>query len=75
MATVLSISSTSFKGFGGRRRTKMSKTKKILSREEIKERRAIKRHFHEEDEKWIKEFLENEIEEYRNIRLRNDDPE
>ena len=53
----------------------MSKTKKILSREEIKEHRAIKRHFHEEDEKWIKEFLENEIEEYRNIRLRNDDPE
>lgn len=53
----------------------MSKTHKVLTREETKERRAIKKHLHEEEQKWEREFIRDEIDKYRNPRLRNDDPE
>lgn len=53
----------------------MSKTKKILSKEEIKERRAVKKHLHEEQERWEREFLNDELKKYCYPRLRDDNPE
>ncbi len=53
----------------------MSKTKKILSKEEIKERRAVKKHLHEEQERWEREFLNDELKKYCDLRLRDDNPE
>lgn len=53
----------------------MSKTRKNLTKDEIKERRAVKKHLHEEQARWEKEFLEDELKKYCDLRLRNDDQE